>query len=224
MATFKILPASNGTYTAAYVGVSLVDDKIIKLLPIDADSGGQALATPTAVAGLRNGAQVNGVLIAVTVSGCRIFKPPTAKGAHKTWDEYLCDSAQVVRSEGRGYSLVGLFGDGHVRAFSIPGLREIGSKQINELADMRRLAEACITPTGSVMAWTGPSEVALFNVWGRGDSLYDIQSRNLACPDHATKANSCFRADSQDRLYDPQKVVPPRPTITNIQWISGTRH
>ncbi|KAJ5239730.1 hypothetical protein N7468_004349 [Penicillium chermesinum] len=202
VATFKILPASNGTYTVTYVGFSAIDDKIIKLIPIDADSGGHAFATPTAVSGLRTGAQINGVVVAVTVSGCRIFKPPTAKGAHKTWDDYLCDSAQVVKSEGRGYSLVGLFGDGNVRAFSIPGLREIGCKPINQIADMRRLSEASITPTGSVMAWTGPSEIALFNVWGRGET-----------PPH-----------SQDRLYDPQKVVPPRPTITNLQWISGTQY
>ena len=172
VATFKILPASNGTYSASYVGVSTVDDKIIKIIPIDAESGGQALATPTAVGGLREGVKTNGVVIAVTVSGCRIFKPPTAKGAHKTWDDYLCDSATVVRTEGRGYSLVGLFGDGNARAFSIPALREIGCSKINHIADMRRLSEACITPTGSVMAWVGPSEIGLFNVWGSGHTLY----------------------------------------------------
>lgn len=32
------------------------------------------------------------------------------------------------------------------------------------------------------------------------------------------------RSPSQDRLYDPQKVTPARPTITNIQWISGTQY
>ncbi|KAJ5727547.1 hypothetical protein N7493_005367 [Penicillium malachiteum] len=202
VATFKILPAANGTYTAAYAGLSNVDDKVIKIIPIDADSGDLALATPTAVAGLRSGNKINGVVIAVTVSGCRIFKPPTAKGAHKTWDDYLCDSAQVVKSEGRGYSLVGLFGDGNARAFSIPALREIGCTKINQIADIRRLPEACITPTGGVMTWVGPSEIALFNVWGRGTTL----------------------TPSQDRLYDPEKVMPARPTITNMQWISGTQY
>ncbi|KAJ5674106.1 hypothetical protein N7462_009545 [Penicillium macrosclerotiorum] len=202
VATFKILPASNGTYTASFVGSSAVDDKVISLIPIDAESGGRALATPSAVGGLRNGMKINGVVIAVTVSGCRIFKPPTAKGASKTWDDYLCDSAALVKSEGRGFSLVGLFGDGNTRAFSIPALREIGCSKINHIADMRRLSEACITPTGSVMTWTGPSEVGLFNVWGSGNKL----------------------SPSQDRLYDPEKIIPTRPTITNIQWISGTQY
>lgn len=178
VATFKILPQSNGTYTAQFAGVSQVDDKIVNVIPIDAESGGHALATPSVVGGLRNGVTVNGVVIAVTVSGCRIFKPPTSKGAHKSWDDYLCDSAAVVKTEGRGYSLVGLFGDGNARAFSIPALRDIGCSKINHIADMRRLSEACITPGGSIMTWVGPSEVGLFNVWGSGHKLYD----HLAAP------------------------------------------
>ncbi|KAJ5174424.1 uncharacterized protein N7482_000301 [Penicillium canariense] len=202
VATFKILPASNGTYSAAFAGFSPVEDKIIQLIPIDADSGSPALATPNAVGGLRHGVKTNGVVVAVTPSSCRIFKPPTSKGAHKTWDDYLCDAAAVVKVEGRGYSLVGLFGDGNARAFSIPALRDIGCASINRIAEMRRLSEACITPSGNVMTWVGPSEVGLFNVWGSGNTL----------------------SPSQDRLYDPEKVIPARPTISNIQWISGTQY
>jgi hypothetical protein len=172
VATFKILPGSDGRYTAAFVGSSAVDDKVINIIPIDADSGGLALATPSVVGSLRSGAKVNGVVIAVTSGGCRIFKPPTSKGAHKAWEDYICDSAQVVKTEGRGYSLVGLFGDGNARAFSIPGLRDIGCTAINHIADMRRLSEACITPTGNIMVWAGPSELGLFNVWGAGNKLY----------------------------------------------------
>lgn len=221
MATFKVLPASNGAYTVSFVGVSTIDDKVINIIPIDAESGGQALATPNAVGGLRSGAKVNGAVIAVTVSGCRIFKPPTAKGAHKSWDDYLCDSATVVKCEGRGYSLVGLFGDGNARAFSIPALRDIGCAKINHIADMRRLSEACITPGGSVMTWVGPSEIAVFNVWGSGSGLYDFQL-NFSLKSHVL---IYFRRHpSEDRLFNPEAVIPPRPTITNLQWISGTQY
>ncbi|KAJ6019029.1 hypothetical protein N7522_001096 [Penicillium canescens] len=202
VATFKILPSSNGTYTAAFAGTSAVDDKVINIIPIDADSGGLALATPSVVGSLRSGIKVNGVVIAVTTGGCRIFKPPTSKGAHKAWEDYICDSAAVVKTEGRGYSLVGLFGDGNARAFSIPGLRDIGCTKFSHIADMRRLSEACITPTGNIMTWVGPSELGLFNVWGGGNKLHP----------------------SKDRLYNPEAVLPQRPTITNIQWISGTQY
>lgn len=183
VATFKILPQPNGTYTAQFVGVSHVDDKVVNIIPFDAEAGGHALATPSVVGGLRTGVRVNGVVIAVTVSGCRIFKPPTSKGAHKSWDDYLCDSAAVVKTEGRGYSLVGLFGDGNARAFSIPALRDIGCSRINHIADMRRLSEACITPGGNIMTWVGPSEVGLFNVWGSGHKLYGqlLIPTNVSC-------------------------------------------
>ncbi|OJK05187.1 hypothetical protein ASPACDRAFT_74707 [Aspergillus aculeatus ATCC 16872] len=202
LATFKILPADNGTYSAVFAGASLLDDKVINIIPINADSGNPASASPNAVGGLRNGIRVNGVVVAVTVSGCRIFKPATSKGAHRSWDDYLCDSATVVKIEGRGYSLVGLFGDGNTRAFSIPGLKEIGCSPINQIADMRRLADASVSSNGTVMVWTSPSEVGLFNVWGAGTGL----------------------RPSEDQLYNPQAIVPPRPTITNIQWISGTQY
>lgn len=154
----------------------MLDDKVISINPIDADKGNPALATPTAVGGLRNGVKVNGIVIAVTPSGCRLFKPATSKGAHKSWDDYFCDSAAVVRTEGRGYSLVGLYGDGNIRAFSIPALKEIGCKPIGHLVDMRRLSESCVSPTGNILSWTGPSEVGLFYVWGSGTGMYAYTS------------------------------------------------
>lgn len=33
-----------------------------------------------------------------------------------------------------------------------------------------------------------------------------------------------YRHPSEDRLFNPQAVIPSRPTITNIQWISGTQY
>ncbi|KAL2001575.1 hypothetical protein VTN02DRAFT_1575 [Thermoascus thermophilus] len=201
-ATFKILPSGKGTYTVAFAGATNLDDKVIRICPIDADTGNPALATQTAVASLRNGFKLHGVVIAVTPSSCRIFKPAASKGAHKTWDDFMCDSAAVVKTEGRGYSLVGLFGDGNARAYSIPGLKEIGCAQISNILDVRRLSEALISPTGDVLGWTGPSEIGVFNVWGSGIPLQP----------------------SGDRLFNDQAVIPSRPTISNLQWLSGTQY
>ncbi|KAL2831056.1 lethal giant larvae like, C-terminal-domain-containing protein [Aspergillus cavernicola] len=202
LATFKILPGSGGTYQAAFAGAVALDDKVINIIPINADDGSLALATGDAFGGLRNGAKIHGAVVAVTTTGCRIFKPATSKGAHRSWDDYLCDSASVVNIPGRGCSLVGLFGDGNARAFSIPGLKEIGCSKISNRADMARLSSSTVSPNGTVLVWTSPSEVGLFNVWGAG-----IEIR-----------------PSEDELFNPQVVIPPRPTITNIQWISGTQY
>lgn len=62
--TFKILPNSDGTYSAKLAGVVAFDDTIISLNPIEADTGKPAAATGQTVAGLREGRHVNGVVVA----------------------------------------------------------------------------------------------------------------------------------------------------------------
>lgn len=201
--TFKILPSQTGRYSAQFAGVvQLSEDKVISLSPIDASAGSPAAATGHIMGGLQSGHKVEGVLVAVTVSSAHIFRPAHAKGASKTFDNYFCDSATVSRYEDRGYAIVGLFGDGATRAFSIPALKEIGSTRINHVLDTKRFNEAIVTPTGDILGWAGPSEIAIVNVFGAG----------LALP------------PSTDQLYDPVKLIPPRPTISNLQWIAGTQY
>jgi syntaxin-binding protein 5 len=138
---------------------------------------------------------------AATQTEARIFKPATAKGAHKEWDNVFCDSAAVTDSVGRGVALVGVFGDGTTRAYSIPGLKELGSTKLSPL-DKTRTTNSIIVHSGDIFGWTGPSEIAMFSAWGTGQAL----------------------PKSQDRLYNPQAKIPPRPTISNLQWISGTQY
>ncbi|KAK5240005.1 Lethal(2) giant larvae sro7, partial [Cryomyces antarcticus] len=122
--------------------------------------------------------------------------------AHKTWDTAACEAAAVVRYEDLGYALVGLFRDGLAKAYSIPALKEIGTARIDHILDIRRLADATITPSGDILGWTGPSEMAMLNVWGTGAPV----------------------PRSHDSLFNPQLPIPPRPTISNLQWISGTQY
>lgn len=173
-----------------------------------------------AVSGLRSGVRVNGVVVAVTQSDCRIFRPATNKGASKTWGDFLCDSAGFVKIEGRGYSLVGLFGDGNVRAYSIPGLKEIGCTQISNILDVRRFSEAVISPSSDVIGWTGPSEVAIINVWGSGTPMCDFSPGFLNASIKLTTSSP----PTDDKLYNPDAMLPPRPTISNFQWIAGTQY
>ena len=180
-----------------------MDARLISISPINAETGAPAYATQAAVAGLKSGQRTNGVVVAVTTSSAHIFKPASSKGAQKTFDNFLCDSATVARFQDRGYAIIGLFGDGRARAYSIPGLKEVGNAKIDHKLDIRRFGDAILTGTGDIFGWAGPSEMALLNVWGAGLEL----SYNLG-----------------DRLYNPQAVIPPRPTISNLQWISGTQY
>ncbi|KAK4942485.1 Lethal(2) giant larvae sro7 [Elasticomyces elasticus] len=203
LATFKILPSQTGRYSAQFAGVAQIsDDRVISISPMDTQSGAPAAATGPAMAGLQSGRRVDGVVLVTTVSSAHIFRPASGKGASKTFDRYFCDSASLACYEERGYALVGLFGDGSARAFSIPALKEIASTRVNHMLDTKRFADAIVTPTGDILAWTGPSELAMVNVFGAGLSL----------------------PPSTDLLYDSTKLVPPRPTISNLQWIAGTQY
>ncbi|KAL2752139.1 hypothetical protein ACRALDRAFT_1045302 [Sodiomyces alcalophilus JCM 7366] len=200
VATLKLLPAKDG-YTAKYVGVQQFDGKVVSLCPIVADTGKPASATGPIVAGLRDGHQVNGVLVVVTQSEVRIFKPATGKGASKSFDDALCDAASVTEVDLQGVAIVGVFGDRTARAFSIPGLKELNSVTLPML-DPTRTTNAVVTQTSSIFGWTGPSEIAMLSAWGAGQPL----------------------PPSLDVMINPDLVTPVRPTISSIQWLSGTQY
>ena len=151
-----------------FVGLNFLEAKIITIFPLDIEGRMPAKATHSAVSSLREGKRINGVLVAVTVSSVRIFKPTAAKGASKSWSDYLCDAAAVVSNFDNAMAIVGLFGDGFVRTFSIPGLKELAATQLGHLLDARRFADAVISPTGDIFGWTGPSEILKLNAWGSG--------------------------------------------------------
>ncbi|KAK3718754.1 Lethal(2) giant larvae sro7 [Vermiconidia calcicola] len=202
LATLKIVPDASGRYNVQYAGLVALDNKIIHIAPINADNGLTARASQNSMAALRNGLRVNGALVAVTPTSIHISKPATAKGAHKSFDSYFCDTAGVVRYQDQGHAIVGLFGDGSARAFSIPALREIASVKASGIFDVRRFSDAVVISTGHIMGFVGPSEMALINIFGTGESLLH----------------------SHDKIFNPEALIPPRPTISNVQWITGTQY
>ncbi|ROW02543.1 hypothetical protein VMCG_06151 [Cytospora schulzeri] len=202
VATFKLLPSGN-SYSAKLSGVVSLGDKIVAICPIQADTGLPAAATPEIVGGLRNGQNVNGVLVVATQTEARIFKPSTSKGASKSFDDVLCDAAAVTEFELHGFSLVATFGDGSCRAYTLPGLKEINKAPLPML-DPTRSTSNIVAPTGDVIGWAGPSELVIIPVWGAGKGKGQL--------------------NSDDKLVNPAAAVPPRPTISNMQWLSGTQY
>ena len=212
IATLRILPDPSGRYTVRPAGSIALDSPIIHIAPLNADTGEHAYAYQSAVAQLRTGFKVSGFLLAISQTGARIFKPATSKGAHKSWDDALCDAAAVVHCDGLPpgvggrRALVALFGSGQARAFSIPGLKDIGSAPVAPPLDIRRLGDARFSPAGALLGWTGPSELALLDVWGTAGG------------------GGQPPASVGDRLLRPERLIPPRPTISNMQWIAGTQY
>ncbi|KAI1189507.1 lethal giant larvae like, C-terminal-domain-containing protein [Nemania serpens] len=198
--TLKLLP-SGPSFKADLAGTTNLGDQIVSICPIIADTGKPAAATGHAVAGLREGRHVNGLLVVVTQTEVRIFKPVNAKGAAKSFSDCLCSAAAVTEFELHGMALVGVFGDRRTRAFTLPGLKEIGNAPL-PMMDGSRISNSVVTEDGEVLCWTGPSEIAVLQVWGTGKEL----------------------ENTADRLVNPELAIPPRPTISSLQWISGTQY
>jgi hypothetical protein len=72
------------------------------------------------------------------------------------------------------------------------------------MLDPSRTLATVISRTGELFGWTGPAEIAVLPVWG-GSGGGKAQQE-------------------QDTLVNPQLALPPRPTISNLQWISGTQY
>lgn len=143
----------------------------------------------------------------VTQTEIRLFKPASAKGASKSLDDALCDVAAVTEIPQHGFALVCLLTDRSVRAYTLPGLKEIGRKSL-PLLDASRTGAASLTKTGDVFGWTGPAEITVLPVWDDGTRVV---------------AGAGLR-NSRDTLVNPALACPPRPTISNFQWISGTQY
>lgn len=169
VSTLKIVPGQGGRYEVQPAGSAPLENPVILIHPLHVSSGNPAFASPAVVASLRNGVKVDGTLLVVTKSEARIFRPASGKGAHKSWDSGFCDKAAVTHCHDVGKALVCLFGDGTARSFTLPGLREIAAAKVDKTFDVQKFPESIITGAGEILGWTGPSELAMLNVWGTGD-------------------------------------------------------
>ncbi|RVD80907.1 uncharacterized protein DFL_008791 [Arthrobotrys flagrans] len=200
--TFKILP-DGSRFVVSCAGGHPIDNPPLTLIPINSETGASARATPDVVAGLRQGKSINGFIICVTSNQARIILPPEDKENHKSWDEMICIQAGVAELPDKGIVLVCVYTTGRVRVFSIPALKEIGAFDLPAEVDRVKLSNCRITREGFISAWTSHVEFGLFYMWGTGKQLH-IQPKDI--------------------LYNPDIAVPARPTISGLQWISGTQH
>jgi WD40 repeat protein len=215
LATFKIIPDPSGRYTTQLAGQSsLSDSRVLYIAPLNADTGKLASANPGAMGSLSAGLRVNGALLVVSSTSINLFRPASSRGAHRSFDGVFCDCASVVQYQvdNRGSALLTLCGDGSARVFALPSLRELKNIPLSPAPsnptsmpsiDPRRLPSASITTTGNILAFTGPSEIVLLSLWGTGAPLPPT---------------------TKDSLFNPAAVIPARPTISNIQWVTGTQY
>ncbi|TGZ80170.1 hypothetical protein EX30DRAFT_359209 [Ascodesmis nigricans] len=198
--TYKILP-QGPIYTCALSGSTTLDAQVLTLTPLNSTTGTRAWATPQAFAALRDGIKTPGILVAVTPTAAHIFRPAAARGAHRSFDkETPCITACVTELDEYGICLTALISPGHLKAYTLPGL-----KSLPVSLNLTHLRAPVILESGHILGWSGEHELMLNYIFGRGAVLDDPKV-------------------PADILYNPNTPPPPRPTISNLQWLAGTQY
>jgi WD40 repeat protein len=199
-----LVPTPAGGYAVHFDSATPfgADGAIIAVLPINTRDGNSVVATPNALAGLRDGLITEAATVVVQQRAIRVLGGVTTKLEKCEIKDRTLVKGEIVARE-TGIAVVVVSSNRRITAWSLPHLQRIAEISLPNHVVVERLHETVITPDGDVFCWTDKMECSLFTIWGRGLQLSDIPS---------------------DALYDALKTVPARPTISNLQWIMGTQY
>ncbi|KAK9464908.1 lethal giant larvae like, C-terminal-domain-containing protein [Lipomyces arxii] len=207
--TFRVVPANRGQHAVKFVGAAHLKSKVLSLLPIDTEYGVSAVATPNILQKLPQAVVISGAIVAVTEEEVRIIRPPKNKLNSKSFDDKVLVAGISLLRPGDTLVLVCVTTAGYIRVYSLPGLKELTSLSVQRYHDLRYAGRSIVSMNGDVLVGIGKNESALFNIWGKTFS------------NKTTNKNS---EAATDLLYDALKRMPPRPAISTIQWMSGTKY
>ena len=199
-----LVPTKTGGYALRFHASTsfAAEGMVVSILPIRTSDGVSVVATPGALAGLREGELTEGATIIVQERAIRVLGGVTQKlEKYEVKDRVLVKGEIVARAVGIAVVVVG--NNRRVTAWSVPDIQRIAEVGLPNHVVVDRLHESVITPDGDLFCWTDKMECSLFTIFGRGLKISDIPA---------------------DALYDALKTVPARPTISNLQWIMGTQY
>lgn len=202
--TYRLVPRQ-GVYQAELVGSLSCSTSVRRIAPIETYKGHSARANPDSVASLRDGNKVEGLVVLFAEDEVRICKPSSTKGTKESFNGRKCVTGNVAESEGHGVVAVCVMESGDVIYLSLPALNRVHEMSIANIGfDVtRKLDQFYVSDTGDLVGWLEDGQYGAACIWGIGTRL---------------------RQSKPSLLYNPQLAVPPRPTISNLQWIAGTQH
>lgn len=208
---FKILPQANGGFEVVLADKTMrlnykasAEDSCIKqIIPIDS-RGNSAVPTLDVFHKLSQGIVVPGYVILGSDKDIRILKPPKQKLSHKVIEGFCCGVGPIDIGT-KGVILGTVIRNGFVKFSSIPSLSDITdyrlTKDILKSYDMNSISSAEVLRTGDVYIKTGQSEVV-----NLGLTFKDSRRKNT---------------DSTDLLFNETCIIPPKPTVSTLQWAKG---
>lgn len=217
---FKILPQPSGGFAVVFadktIGLNYKTDNdedsgIKHIIPISIKL---QFATPSldVFSKLSQGILIPGYIIIASDRDVRVLKPPKQKLSHKVIDNTCC-SIGVMNVQNRGIILVSLVNTGFVKLSTLPALsditdirlpKEIVSKYKGSM-NLKYSSKSNIIYTGELVVRTGKSEYV-----------------NLALTINDHKLRKADKPkDTTDLLFNTNAIIPPRPTVSAMQWAKG---
>lgn len=215
--TYRLIPQRTGGYAVEAIGTfNVAPEPLIALAPLDVAVGKSAVAQSDVMSQLSSGIVIPGALLAVTAHEARIFRQPGSKVSHKKFAFNAISAGLCYLREGDSLALVCITDASEYRVMAIPSLRDVVTRKLpfelfGDSSDTphnvrpRRPypSDSIVARMGDLFVRSGRSTAAMINIWGRGMTASDIP---------------------QDHLYDAMKALPPRPTISTVQWVRGRQY
>lgn len=202
--TFKVVPNPNGTYSVQSEGsINVAETSVISVIPVNMNKGTSAMAQLSEMSQLAQGILIQGCLLAVAKTEIRVLKQPKSKLTHRNDISPIASAGVSFMREKDSCVLTCVTEKCKLAYYAIPSLREISKVPLPfSIDEPQYLSTSLIMTNGDAIIRKNQTSAGLINIWGRGIRLEDINS---------------------DLLYDALKVIPPRPTISTMQWIKGTK-
>lgn len=197
---FRVLPSNGGFGVHFDSSMAATTGPVNKLIPINLVNGTPAIGRVQEMEQLAQGILIHGGLIIVSTTEVRIVKQPKHKLSHRTDIEPIATSGVSFLREKDTLVLTCISRSGNLHYFGLPSLKEIYVQKLPFWTNPEYIGESIILPNGDIIVRQDKITAALINIWGKGIQQSDIPS---------------------DILYDAMKIMPPRPTISTIQWLKG---
>lgn len=216
---YKITPIGNGGYQVEFAnktahlnyrtadGGDAEASKLLQLIPIDAQYGLSTVADEKKFNQLATGVPVPGYIITVSDRDIRVITPPKTKLSHKVVDD-VCLKANVVHYKDKGVVLALLVRTGFIKLLSLPSLHDIANiklpketyRMVQESLESGTALDSDLLSSGEMFVRTSETESVYISAYEKSKSKDETET---------------------DKLFNPNSIIPPRPSASTLLWAKG---
>ncbi|KTW27292.1 hypothetical protein T552_02275 [Pneumocystis carinii B80] len=201
---YNLFLSSENKFNVEYMGEILFENgSIINIISIFKNTLRPYILYPSIFDNLRNNSISESYIIIIAENSVKVLDSYFFKISEYFLEKDVkCLSANIVYQESIDVAIACLINNRKVFLLSFPDLNDLFSVNLPHLF-IDKLNKTIITIIGVIYLWVNEMELSLFNLFGNGIRITEFPS---------------------GILYDSSKKVPPRPTISTWEWITGTKY